>query len=107
MSCDAAKATGGLLILDETQWYRAEPFSCCSVGIDVVGGIDGSRSRPKQPAGRRRDPAQLLREMIQTGGVDDYLQRIRNAAMDLIRRRYVLSEDLDVILERAKEHWRR
>lgn len=35
------KATGGLLILDETQWYRAEPFSCCSVGIDVVGGIDG------------------------------------------------------------------
>ena len=38
-------------------------------------------------------------------GVDDYLQRIRTAAMDLIRRRYVLAEDLNVILERAKEHW--
>jgi hypothetical protein len=25
--------------------------------------------------------------------------------MDLIRRRYVLPEDFDVILERAKEHW--
>jgi hypothetical protein len=37
--------------------------------------------------------------------VDDYLQRIRSSAMDLIRRRFVLAEDLDVILERAKEHW--
>ena len=25
--------------------------------------------------------------------------------MDLIRRRYLLAEDLDVILERAKKHW--
>jgi hypothetical protein len=38
-------------------------------------------------------------------GVDDYLQRVRAAAMELIRRRYVLAEDLDVILARAKEHW--
>jgi hypothetical protein len=26
--------------------------------------------------------------------------------MDLIKRRYVLAEDLDVILERAEQHWR-
>src|SRR6185436_17805076 len=38
-------------------------------------------------------------------GVDDYLQRIRSAAMDLIRRRYLLAEDLDSIVERAKKHW--
>ena len=38
-------------------------------------------------------------------GLDDYLQRIRSSAMDLIRRRYVLAEDLEGILERAKEHW--
>lgn len=49
------------------------------------------------------DPRLSLEERYR--GVDDYLQRIRNAAMDLIRRRYVLAEDLDVILERAKEHW--
>ena len=35
-------------------------------------------------------------------GVDDYLQRIRRSAMDLIRRRYLLAEDLDSILERAR-----
>jgi hypothetical protein len=38
-------------------------------------------------------------------GVDDYLQRIRGSAMDLIRRRYLLAEDLDSIVERAKKHW--
>jgi hypothetical protein len=38
-------------------------------------------------------------------GVDDYLQRIRSSAMDLIRRRYLLAEDLDSIVERAKKHW--
>jgi hypothetical protein len=50
------------------------------------------------------DPRLSLEERY--GGVDDYLQRIRSAAMDLIRRRYVLAEDLDGILERAKKHWR-
>jgi len=38
-------------------------------------------------------------------GVDDYLQRIRSSAMDLIRRHDLLAEDLDSIVERAKEHW--
>ena len=38
-------------------------------------------------------------------GVDDYLRRIRTAAMDLIGKRFMLAEDLDVILERAKQHW--
>lgn len=39
------------------------------------------------------------------GGVEDYLQRIRSAAMDLIRQRYLLAEDLGSIVDRAKEHW--
>jgi hypothetical protein len=38
-------------------------------------------------------------------GAEDYLQRIRSSAMDLIRRRYLLAEDLDGIVERAKKHW--
>jgi hypothetical protein len=37
--------------------------------------------------------------------LDDYLRRIRSAAMDLIRGRYMLEEDLDGVLARAKEHW--
>jgi hypothetical protein len=63
---------------------------------------------PFAPTGAARqatgDPRVSLGERYR--GVDDYLQRIRNAAMDLIRRRYVLAEDLDVVLGRAKEHWR-
>ena len=38
-------------------------------------------------------------------GADDYLQQVRSSAMDLIRRRFLLAEDLDGILERAKKHW--
>ena len=37
--------------------------------------------------------------------VDEYLQRIRSAAMDLVRRRFLLEEDLDATLVRAQAHW--
>jgi hypothetical protein len=49
------------------------------------------------------DPRSSLEERYR--GADDYLQRIRSSAMDLIRRRYLLAEDLESILERAKKHW--
>jgi hypothetical protein len=49
------------------------------------------------------DPRLSLEERYR--GVDDYLQRIRSSAMDLIRRQYLLAEDLDSIVERAKTHW--
>src|SRR5262245_19375398 len=49
------------------------------------------------------DPRLSLEERYR--GVDDYMRRIRTAAMDLIRRRFMLAEDLDVILDRAKQHW--
>jgi hypothetical protein len=38
-------------------------------------------------------------------GRDDYLQRVRIAALDLVRSRYVLREDLESILARAGAHW--
>jgi len=38
-------------------------------------------------------------------GRDDYLGRIRAAATDLIKRRYMLEEDLNRVLERASRHW--
>jgi hypothetical protein len=49
------------------------------------------------------DPRLSLDERYR--GVDDYLQRIRGSAMDLIRRRYLLAEDLESIIQRAKQHW--
>ncbi|MDO8631790.1 MAG: alpha/beta hydrolase domain-containing protein, partial [Phycisphaerales bacterium] len=38
-------------------------------------------------------------------GLDDYLERIRSAAMKLIEGRYLLQEDLDNVLARARTHW--
>jgi hypothetical protein len=37
--------------------------------------------------------------------VDDYLARVRAAAVELIRQRYMLEEDLDNVLARAQAHW--
>ena len=49
------------------------------------------------------DPRPSIEERYQ--GFEDYLLRIRSAAMDLIRKRYLMAEDLDSIVERAKKHW--
>jgi len=37
--------------------------------------------------------------------LDSYLRRIRSAAMDLVRQRYLLQEDLDDVLTHATMHW--
>ena len=50
-----------------------------------------------------RDPRLSLEERYRD--VDDYLQRVRAAAMDLIRGRFMLEEDLDSVLARAATHW--
>jgi hypothetical protein len=49
------------------------------------------------------DPRLSIEERYR--GLDDYLARIRSAAIDLIRDRYMLKEDLDGVLARAKSHW--
>ena len=49
------------------------------------------------------DPRPSLETRYQ--GREDYLERVRSAAKDLIRRRYMLEEDLDRVVERAGRHW--
>jgi hypothetical protein len=49
------------------------------------------------------DPRLSLKTRYQ--GRDDYLERVRSAAKDLIRQRYMLEEDLDTVVERAGRHW--
>jgi hypothetical protein len=58
-------------------------------GLGVLGGQWQIEPAPRREQSRARR----------------YLQRIRSSAMDLIRRRYLLAEDLDSIVERAKKHW--
>lgn len=50
-----------------------------------------------------KDPRLSVEERYR--GLDDYLQRVRSAAMELIRGRFLLQEDLDNVLDRAKSHW--
>jgi hypothetical protein len=50
-----------------------------------------------------KDPRLSIEERYT--GLDDYLQRVRAAAMRLIANRYMLQEDLDKVLVRARSHW--
>ena len=50
-----------------------------------------------------RDPRLSIEERYR--GVDDYMQRVRSAANRLIRDRYLLAEDLDDVVARARVHW--
>lgn len=49
------------------------------------------------------DPRASLEERYRSE--DDYLQRIRRSARDLVRRRFLLAQDLDSIVDRARSHW--
>jgi Alpha/beta hydrolase domain len=49
------------------------------------------------------DPRPSIAERY--AGRDEYLQRIRAAATDLVKRRYLLEEDMDLVLARARAHW--
>ena len=49
------------------------------------------------------DPRRSIEERY--GGVDAYLERVRSAATQLIRQRYMLEEDLPAVLARARSHW--
>ena len=49
------------------------------------------------------DPRPSIEERYH--GLDDYLQRIRTAAQELIRNRFIIEEDLERVLARARAHW--
>jgi hypothetical protein len=67
----------------------------------VLGSyIPFAPTRASRSAG---DPRRSIEERYK--GVEDYLQRIRSASRDLIRRRYLLEEDLSAVLDRARAHW--
>jgi hypothetical protein len=51
----------------------------------------------------RQDPRLSIEERY--SGMDDYLQKIRSAANDLIKAGYLLQEDLESVVARATQHW--
>jgi hypothetical protein len=49
------------------------------------------------------DPRPSIEERYRS--IDDYLQRVRESANELIRNRLMLQEDLDGVMSRARAHW--
>src|SRR4030095_8218584 len=56
-----------------------------------------------EPGHLRRDPRLSIEERYTS--LENYLQRVRAAAMSLIENRYMLREDLDSVMLRARTHW--
>jgi hypothetical protein len=49
------------------------------------------------------DPRRAIAERYKSA--DDYLQRVRDAAVGLINKRFLLQEDLDGVLARGRAYW--
>ena len=60
-------------------------------------------ARTKAARQANGDPRLSIEERYRD--LDDYLQQVRSAAMDLIRQRFMLAADLDAVMARARAHW--
>ncbi|HEY7186562.1 MAG TPA: alpha/beta hydrolase domain-containing protein [Vicinamibacterales bacterium] len=86
-----------------TGWnFRAERIGNPSTIYALLGSyIPFARTRAERES--KRDPRPSIAERYK--GRDDYLQRIRSAADDLVKQRLLLSEDIDNVVQRATRHW--
>ena len=86
-----------------TGWnFRRESVGNPGDIFQLLGSyIPFARTREEREAGG--DPRLSIEERY--GGVDEYLRRVRAAATSLVRDRYMLEEDLDGVLARARTHW--
>jgi len=78
-----------------------------SIGArDRLAGEIGSYipfARTRAERERTTDPRLSIEERYK--GRDEYIGRIAGAALDLVKQRYLLNEDVADVLQRAGEHW--
>jgi hypothetical protein len=86
-----------------TGWnFRRESVGNPGDTFQTLGSyIPFPRTRAERAASG--DPRPSIEERYRS--VDDYVQRVRTASMELISQRYMLEEDLERVLARAKRHW--
>lgn len=86
-----------------TGWnFRAERVGNPSTAYALLGSyIPFPRTRTERES--KHDPRRSIAERYK--GREDYLQRIRAAAADLVRQRLLLDEDVDNVVQRATRHW--
>jgi hypothetical protein len=86
-----------------TGWnFRSERIGSPKTIVALTGSyIPFARTRADREAAG--DPRPSIEERYR--GKDDYLARVRAAAVDLIKRRFMLEEDLPFAVDRASRHW--
>lgn len=86
-----------------TGWnFRAERIGNPTTIAALLGAyVPFARTRAEREA--RHDPRASIDERYK--GRDDYLQRIRTAANALVKERFILEEDVENVVERARRHW--
>ena len=86
-----------------TGWnFRAERVGNPSTIYALLGSyIPFPRTRAEREL--KRDPRPSIADRYK--GRDDYLQRIRAAAAELVTQRFLLEEDVDNTVQRATRHW--
>lgn len=85
-----------------TGWnFRAERVGNTGELLALAGSyIPFAATKAERQQG---DPRRSVEERY--AGRDEYLQKIRAAAADLVKQKYLLEEDIELVLERAKAHW--
>jgi hypothetical protein len=86
-----------------TGWnFRAESVGNSSAIYSLLGSyIPFAQTRAEREAGQ--DPRLSIDERYR--GREDYLEKIRAAAQELIRGGYLLQEDFENVVARASAHW--
>ena len=86
-----------------TGWnFRAERIGNPTTTVALLGSYF---ALPKTRADRqaRNDPRPSIEERY--GSRQDYLGKIRAAALDLVRSGFMLDEDIELAVQRAERHW--
>jgi len=82
--------------------FRSERIGNPSTIYPLLGAyVPFARTRAEREL--KRDPRPSIAERYK--GRDDYVQRIRSAADDLVKQRFLLEEDVDNVVQRATRHW--
>jgi hypothetical protein len=86
-----------------TGWnFRSEAAGNTSDIVALLGSyIPFARTRAEREA--HGDPRRAIDERYRTR--DDYLARVRKAIDDLVRQRYVLEQDVEMMVSRAAARW--
>ena len=90
-------------VATNTGWnFRSESIGGTHEIVNLLGSyVPFARTRTEREA--RKDPRRSIQERYRGG--DDYLAKLRAAAGELVKNRYLLPEDVESVLMRGRLQW--